>query len=134
LLTCTGDLDGGVVCASQALRRSPLVPDDCLHMIGIAEYVAGRYEQALTAIGHMTPSRHLDVCACAAACYAELGRVDDARIQAQEFLQRAKTELTDFPGGDAASWRAYWRRRMPFQDPTRFDGWLDSLRKAGLPS
>jgi TolB-like protein len=133
LLTCTGDHDGGVICASQALRRSPLVPNDCLQTIGVAEYLAGRYEQALSAFGQMGPSRHLDICACAAACYAELGRGDDARLQAEEFLQRARSELTESPVENADSWRAYWRRRMPFKDLAQFDGWLDSLRKAGLP-
>lgn len=133
LLICSGDPDGGVICANQALRRSPLVPDDCLYTIGVAEYLAGRYEQALTAFGQMGPSRHLDICACAAACYAELGRHDDARLQAEEFLQRANAELVESPARNADAWRAYWQRRMPFKDATQFDGWLNSLHKAGLP-
>ena len=134
LLTCTGDLDGSVVCASQALRRNPLVPDDCLHTIGIAEYLAGRYEQALFAFGQMSPSRHLDVCACSAACYAELGRGDDARRQAEEFLHGANSDLMQSPALSADGWRDYWTRRMPFRDAAQFDRWLNSLRKAGLPA
>ena len=54
LLTVSGDPNGGIVCANEALRRNPLVADDCLHTIGVADYLAGRYEQALFVFGKMS--------------------------------------------------------------------------------
>jgi TolB-like protein/tetratricopeptide (TPR) repeat protein len=133
LLTCSGDPGGGIVCAHEALRRNPLLPDGCLHGIGFAEYVAGRYEQALSTFGQMSPSRPLEICAFVAACYVELGRSDDARLQVEEFLHRAASELTVSPLQNATTWRAYWAMHAPLKDMAQLDRFLDSLRKAGLP-
>ena len=41
----------GVDCSIEAMRLNPLTPDNCLFTIGMAEYVAGRYEEALAAFG-----------------------------------------------------------------------------------
>ena len=131
LLTLSGDPNGGIVCANEALRRNPLVADDCLHTIGVADYLAGRYDQALFVFGKMSPSRHPDV--CMAACYAQLGRDEDARNQAEEFLHRARSEFAEYPARDIESWRAYWARRMPFKNATQFDSFLASLGRAGFP-
>jgi adenylate cyclase len=133
LLTVSGDPDGGIVCANEALRRNPLVTDDCLYTIGVADYLAGRHEKALSVFGKMSPSRHPDVCACMAACYAQLGRDEDARIQAEEFLRRARSEFPEYPARDVESWRAYWARNMPFKDAAQFDSFLANLCKAGFP-
>jgi adenylate cyclase len=133
LLTCSGDPGSGIVCAHEALRRNPLLPNDCLYGIGFAEYLAGQYEQALSTFGQMSSSRHLDVCALMAACYAELGRSDNARLQVEEFVHRATSELTVSPLHDATAWREYWTRRTPLRDVAQLDHLLDSLRKAGLP-
>jgi hypothetical protein len=110
-----------------------LLPDGCLHGIGFAEYVAGRYEQALSTFGQMSPSRPLEICAFVAACYVELGRSDDARLQVEEFLHRAASELTVSPLQNATTWRAYWAMHAPLKDMAQLDRFLDSLRKAGLP-
>jgi TolB-like protein/Flp pilus assembly protein TadD len=133
LLTCSGDLDGGIVCTNEALRRNPLVPDECLHTIGVADYLAGRYERALSAFGKMTASHHPDVCAFMAACYAQLGREDEARLQAEEFLHRAKLEFVEYPAQNMESWRAYWMKRMPVKEAAQLDSFLGCLRRAGLP-
>ena len=133
LSTCSGDPDGGIACAQEALRRNPLLPDGCLHGIGFAEYLAGRYEQALSTLGQMSSTRHLDICAFMAACYVELGRVDDARLQVEEFRHRAASELTVSPIGSATAWRAYWVKHAPLKDVAQLDRFLDSLRKLGLP-
>jgi adenylate cyclase len=134
LLTCAGDTSAGITCAQEALRRNPLLPNDCLHTVGFAEYLAGRYEQALSAFGQMSSSRHLDISALMAACYAELGRTNDARTQAEEFRRRIASELAVSPTQDAGTWRAYWARRTPLKDFAQLDRLLGSLRRAGLPN
>lgn len=131
-LTCKGDPDGGILCANEALRRNPLVPDGCLYSIGFADYLAGRYEEALATFGKMSVP-HLEVQACIAACYGEIGRTEDARAAAEEFRHRAKSELAIYPATDTESWRAYWLRLMPFKDAAKLDHLLEGLRKAGLP-
>ena len=40
-----------VDCAIEAMRLNPLVPDNCLFAVGVAEYIAGQYQDALTAFG-----------------------------------------------------------------------------------
>ena len=131
-LTCSGDPDEGIVCANEALRRSPLVNDGCLYSIGFADYMAGRYEQALTTFGKMSFT-FVEVQACIGACYAQIGRMDDARTAANEFLDRARAELAIYPAKDSDSWREYWLRLLPFKEASKLEHLLDGLRKAGLP-
>ncbi len=108
------------------------MPDGCLSIIGFTDYVAGRYEQALSTFRKIANPRMEDQ-ACIAACYAQLGHNDDARTAAKLFLERARAEFTVFPGKDTQSWRAYWLRHMPFKDEAPLEHLLGGLRKAGLP-
>ena len=70
LLTCSGDLDGGIACANQAIQRNPLAPNECLWTIGYADYQARRYAEALSAFGRKGFPRPPDVHAFMAARYA----------------------------------------------------------------
>ncbi|MEM7222224.1 MAG: adenylate/guanylate cyclase domain-containing protein [Pseudomonadota bacterium] len=131
-LTCAGDLDGSISCANEAIRRSPLLPSGCLYSIGMADYLAGRYERAIVSFGKMSKP-YIEVHAFLAACYAQLGRVDEAEAAAQAFRSHAAAALNLNPCVDAESWRAYWRRVMPFKDSAPLDHLLEGLAKAGLP-
>jgi TolB-like protein/class 3 adenylate cyclase/Flp pilus assembly protein TadD len=133
LLTCSGDPAGSIVCANEALRRNPLAPNDCLYTIGVADYLAGRYEQALSVLGQVSASRQPQIHAWMAACYAELGRDEDARRQADEYRHSAALKPQGSPAQDTDTWRAYWTSYMPFKDAARLETLLNSLRKAGLP-
>jgi adenylate cyclase len=133
LLTCSGDSDGGIACANQAIQRNPLAPNECLWTIGYADYLARRYAEALSAFGRMSFPRPPDVHAFMAACYAQLDRRDDARFEAEEFLKLAKSDLTEKPTQSQESWLRYWERRAPFKERGQLDHLLDGLRKAGLP-
>jgi TolB-like protein/Flp pilus assembly protein TadD len=133
LLTCSGDPDASIVCANEALRRNPLAPNDCLYTIGVADYLAGRYEQALSVLGQVSPSRYPQIHAWMAACYAELGRGDDARGQAEEYRRCTAAKPAGSPARDAKTWRAYWTRYVPFKNAAQLEALLKSLHKAGLP-
>ncbi len=131
-LALSGERVEGMVCSNEAIRLNPFAPDACLLSIGVAEYVERRYEAALAAFGKIG-SLGLLKAACLAACYAQLGRDQQARAAAAEVLESAKTELAIQLGEDAERWRSYWVKQFPFQNPDDFEHLLGGLRKAGLP-
>jgi adenylate cyclase len=131
-LALSGERVEGIVCSNEAMRLNPFAPDNCLLSIGVAEYLERRYETALAAFGKIR-SLGLLKPACLAACYAKLGRDQQARAAAAEVLESAKTVLTIQLGEDAERWRSYWTKQFPFQNPDDFEHLLGGLRKAGLP-
>jgi TolB-like protein len=122
-----------IACSMEAMRLNPLTPENCLFAIGIAEYVAGRYEDALAAFGK-TKGWGLLRPAWIAACYAQLGRDAQARAAAAEVRALAPSDLSAPEEDDTERWRAYWFRLMPFEDPDNRARFLEGLRKAGLPA
>jgi adenylate cyclase len=133
LLAFSGELVEGIACSKEAMRLNPFAPEYCLFAIGVAEYVARRYEAAIGAFGKMA-SLGLLKPAFLAACYAQLGRDEQARAAAAEVLESAKTELAIPLGQDAKRWRAYWAKAFPFQNPDDLEHLVNGLRKAGLPA
>ena len=115
------------------MRLNPLVPDNCLFTIGMAEYVAGRYEEALAAFGK-TKGWGLLRPAWIAACYAQLGRDAQAQVAAGEVRELAPSDPSVPEEHDIERWRAYWSRINKFENPDDFERFLDGLRKAGLPA
>ncbi len=122
-----------VACSIEAMRLNPLTPENCLFAIGIAEYVAGRYEEALAAFGK-TKGWGLLRPAWIAACYAQLGRDAQARAAAAEVRAIAPSDPNVPNEDDIGRWRAYWSRLLPFEDPNGWAKFLEGLRKAGLPA
>ncbi len=122
-----------VACSIQAMRLNPLTPDNCLFNIGMAEYVGARYEEALAAFGRMKGWGLLRP-AWIAACYAQLGRDEQARAAADEVRALAPTDPSVPDEQDVERWRAYWARLIRFEVPADRDRFLDGLRKAGLPA
>jgi tetratricopeptide (TPR) repeat protein len=115
----------------EAMRLNPLVPDNCLFAIGIAEYVAGRYEEALAAFGK-TRGWGLLRPAWIAACYAQLGRDAQARAAAAEVRAIAPSDPSVPNEDDIDRWRAYWSRLLQFEDSKDWSSFLDGLRKDEL--
>jgi TolB-like protein/DNA-binding SARP family transcriptional activator len=122
-----------IACSNEAMRLNPLTPDNCLFAIGIAEYVAGRYEEALAAFGK-TKGWGLLRPAWIAACYAQLGRDAQARAAVAEVRDLAPGDLSVPDEDDIERWRAYWSRLLRFEDPNDQARFLQGLRKAGLPA
>lgn len=131
-LTCSGELDEGESCDYYALRLNPLMPDGCLYGIGVAEYLARRYQDAITTFGKMS-YLPLEIQGCIAACYAQLGRTREASAAMSEFLARFRSEAVIQPEADAGLWQAYWLRLVPLKESAAREHLFDGLRKAGLP-
>ena len=131
-LVLSGDLAESIACLNKALRANPFAPVDCLIAIGIAEYTARRYEEAIEDFGKITGWALLKH-ACLAACYAQLGRDGEARSAIAEALEQARNELTTQQGAEAESLRTYLADMFHFESPDRFEHLLDGLRKSGLP-
>jgi TolB-like protein/class 3 adenylate cyclase len=132
LATLAGDADGGISCATEAMRLNPFSHDGCLETQFMAAYCAHRYEEALAAIARMGALRPA-ITAGLAACYAQMGRGPEAHQAMSDFLIEAAKTITRYPGEDRNTWRAYWARMYPFQQPADFEHLLDGFRKAGLP-
>ncbi len=122
-----------ISCSIEAMRLNPLVPDNCLFAIGMAEYVAGRYEEALAAFGKMK-GWGLHRPAWIAACYAQLGREAQAKASAAEVLELAPDDPTTPDEDNIERWRAYWLRLFKFENPNDQAKYFEGLRKAGLPA
>jgi tetratricopeptide (TPR) repeat protein len=128
----TGDYEQGIAWANEAIRRNPFLPETCLSERGFSEYFAKQYDDAIKTFGIMlAPRLRLNVMGCIAACYAQLGRDEEARLAAAEFRERAEAEGTS--DWDAESWQEYWSNLFVLDDPEPKERLLDGLRKAGLP-
>ena len=123
LLISLGRFSDALDWFQKAERLSPLHPAWYLYGIGEAYYGARQYEQAIaplqTAINRfpkfVTPRRHL------AAVYAQLGRMEEARIEISEIRKL-----------DPLVCIALYRERIKYKNSEDLDHYLDGLRKAGL--
>jgi adenylate cyclase len=120
-----------VNCSVEAMRLNPLVPDNCLVAIGIAEYAGERYEEALAAFG-MAKGWGLIRPAFIAACYAQLGRDAQAQAAVAEVRELIPGDPSTPDEGNLERWRAYWSRLLKFEDPKNQTRYFEGLRKAGL--
>jgi adenylate cyclase len=119
----SGNAEKGVELISAALNHEPLAPDSQLEDLAEANYMARDYERAL-AIYQRWQNPPLHTCTHLAACYAQLGRIDEAHAAAATF-EAARPEGSDFSYYAAAHIRMCKRR----EDANH---WLDGYRKAGL--
>ena len=118
-----GNPETGLQEIRQALRLNPYHPawyqeslGECLYMV---RDHAGAVE-AFNRMSHKAPWTH----GYLAACYAQLGRMDEAREAVQAFRDAAK---------DGYSAEDYIRMDLPmYGDPSIKDHWLEGYRKAGL--
>ena len=125
---CYGDLETSVFQAKEAIRRNPLLPNGCLHSLGIAEYLSEHYEDAITTfcqISKLEPGSY----ACLAACYAQLGRIEEATKIANECVEHS---------GECAmsteEWHKFWGAQLKFKEQAPIDHLIEGLDKAGLVS
>ncbi|UCH41332.1 MAG: adenylate class-3/4/guanylyl cyclase [Gammaproteobacteria bacterium] len=121
-----GDLEASIVCGKEAIRRNPLLPDGCLESVGLSEYLAGRYENAIATIGQINQISPYSY-ACLAASYAQLGQVEDA--------QKVAAECVDHEGEcakDITDWHRFWNDYVDFRDQAPVQHLIEGLDKAGL--
>jgi adenylate cyclase len=132
LSTCAGKLEEGIWCSSQAIRRAPNLPVKCLHTQVMAQYLLGRFEQAIATFGRMLDPP-APLFGWIAACYANLDREVEARAAIAEFRARARVERAGSLDDDVEGWRNYWSKCFPAKEPASLERLFAGLRKAGLP-
>lgn len=123
---CAGDLEQSVIQAEEAIRRNPLLPDDCLYTLGFTKYLLQEYVSSIEHIHQMVtpqPENH----ACLAACHAQLGQFGEASKAGAEF--RNQTNLSNM---SPQEWHKYWSTFLKFKDRAPVDHLIEGLDKAGL--
>jgi TolB-like protein len=123
----------GIACASTAFRLNPFAAYDCRIGQFLACYAASAYDDALTALQNISPAKGIAQ-ACLAACYAKLGRTEEANRTMAAFIEEARSEIRNFPGEDPTAWREYWAKFFPFRATSVFDDLMHGMRDAGLPT
>jgi len=121
LLTWLGRPVEGADCARRAMRLDPYDAAGRAHLLGRALYVARSYADAIEAFKQVSVPRyghHAEI----AACHAQLGSDENARLHAQEVLRlKPDFSIADHVQG------------LPFKESRDREHYRDGLRKAGLP-
>jgi len=104
----------------RAVRLNPNCPDFYQWLIGFSHFHLGRYEEALAALERMTAPQYAR--RLLAATYAHLDRLDEARLEAEEYLKL-----------DPEFSITAWARTEYYADPMELQRYVDGLRKAGFP-
>jgi adenylate cyclase len=110
----------GIKKVKEAMRLNPYYPGIYLWVLGWAQYNARDYEGAIKTLRKMSPmgeARRL-----LAACLAYLGRMDEARAEAERFLK-------DNPSFSAS----YWGSTQGFRNDEDRQHAVQGHIKAGLP-
>jgi adenylate cyclase len=124
LLVLSGQFLEALDWMQKAIRLNPLHPAWYLYAVGEAHYGARQYEQALAPLQEavnrfptfITPRRHL------AATYAQMGRLDEARVQIAKIRELDPSINVNL-----------YRGTLLYENPDDLEHYLDGLRKAGLP-
>jgi adenylate cyclase len=116
-----GRAEEGVVWARKATQLNPYHPNWYSIALAHLQHTAGQYAEALESYGQIT-ERPSFYHAYVAACHAELGHMEEARKHAALALQ-ARPDFSVTAQG----------KKLPFKHEADLQGFLDGLRKAGLP-
>jgi adenylate cyclase len=122
IVAYAGQPEEAIGLTEKAMRLNPQYPVWYLLALGFAYRVAGRYEEAITPLKKaltLSPNfqpAHVNL----AACYAELGREDEARAEVAEILRLIP------------NWSLEVVKQLPYKDPAVSERYLAALRKAGL--
>jgi len=113
-------VDEAIDRCKHAIRLNPNCPDFYWWQLGFSYFHLGRYDDALDALERMTAPDHAR--RLLAAVFAHLGRLDEARNEAEEFMKVA-------PNFSIKE----WAKMEPYTDPNDLQRYVNGLRKAGLP-
>ena len=123
ILTWAGRPGETIELIKKAARLNPMYPIEYLWNLGHANYLLGRYQEAIAALEKIRERNpdYLPVHAYLTASYSELGRNEEARAEATEVARLSpQTSLDD------------WRHRLPYKDRAVLERLLGSLQSAGL--
>jgi tetratricopeptide (TPR) repeat protein len=121
-----GDAESAISRITRAMNFSPHDPSisNMRRAIAFAYFIAGRYQEALSAsdVGAASPQNEIFALATAAASASHLGRKEEA--------QRAIARLI---AADPTLRCVDLRERFPIKREEDFARWAEALRQAGLP-
>jgi adenylate cyclase len=120
ILADLGSPERGIAMIERAMRLDPFRQTSYCDYLGLALFAARRYEEALAAF-QVNPEPQFYDHVWMAACMAHLGRIPEARRQAQLTIQLA-------PDFTAARFAA----REPIRNPADLEHWLSGFRIAGI--
>jgi class 3 adenylate cyclase/TolB-like protein len=116
-MAMAGKTEEAIEWGQKALRLDPNPPDFYIANLGFAYYLAGRYDAALETLQKLNDPTSLYL----AVVYIRLERVDDARATMAAYTKAVPS--------DTIAVETLW----PIKDPVLREGYLDDLRKAGMP-
>jgi adenylate cyclase len=125
ILVMAGRPEEAIGLIEKAMRLNPHYPPPYLNQLGFAYLMAGRYEEALVPLKKalsLNPNlmfSHLNL----AVCYAELGRLEEARAEVAEVLRIVPIASLEWVNKQNAP---------SVKDPVQMERYLVSLRKAGM--
>jgi adenylate cyclase len=129
LMVKVGKPEEGLVLLKKAMRLAPYPPPYFMHWAGHANYLAGRYEAAITEYRKVIARQPHGNLGCISwgwliTSYMELGREEEARAEARKLLEQnlnfsIKTQISI--------------QKQGFKDQSIFERRIELLRKAGLP-
>jgi TolB-like protein/class 3 adenylate cyclase/Tfp pilus assembly protein PilF len=111
----------GIDYVRTALRLNPHPPGWYRWILGLAQYAARRYEDAVETLRHEATHR-LGSQRILAASLAQLGRMEEARTEAGQFLASNPSFSMD-----------HWATTQPFRHAADRRHFIDGYIKAGLP-
>jgi tetratricopeptide (TPR) repeat protein len=119
-LVFVGRHEEGLELMKGTMRLNPIYPDWYLWDLGWVYYFMGRYEEALAEMNRMKEVPY-KAHRTFAAIYAQLGRIEEAKASAAEYLKHDP----DYAMTQEKNW--------PYKNPEDLEHLLDGYRKAGLP-
>jgi len=121
LMVLSGRPSDALADIQKALRLNPHPPGMYYWFLGQAQYLDRQYDRAIHSLRreetYRTPSRRT-----LAASLAQLGRLDEARREAEMFM-------VSYPHFTIH----HWTESLPFRDRKALQHFVDGYRKAGLP-
>ena len=127
-LVCAGEPMRAIEVIKAHMRLDPFYPPVVPLWSGMAHYMLHRYLEALPLLresASRAPNFLHAAHAWLAACYAQMGRLDEARMEAAEVLRIEPKYTID---GTARR-----RAEVFITSPVDAEHYFDGLRKAGLP-
>ena len=123
VLSWSGRPEEAIVLVKKAMRLNPIYPVWYLWGLGHAYFLAGRHEEAITTLKRVLNRNpnFLPAHVYLAASYVELGRLDDARLEAK-IVQEMNPGLS----------MEGWRQRLPYKNQEVLDRLFNALRRTGL--
>lgn len=115
-----------------AKRLNPLPPNLYHWYHALALYSGREYEQAVNTLKEMRPLDRWSH-GLLAACYAQTGRLDEARSESEAFISERQRELKERGEAPPRSRLDFGLARADrYRNPLDREHFLDGLRKAGL--